>query len=86
MLSLRMTPLSALALVAGKLKASLVYVSVFLAASLPVMLSLAAMEAEGAFWRVGIWFGILVLTALVLTSAGLCASAFSQQTAVAHRD
>ena len=83
MLSLRMTPLSALALVAGKLKASLVYVSVFLAASLPVMLSLAAMEAEGAFWRVGIWFGILVLTALVLTSAGLCASAFSQQTAVA---
>lgn len=82
-LSLRMTPLSALAMVAGKLKAALAYVSVFLASSFPVMLALAQMEAKSAYWRVGVWFGVLVLTALTLTAAGLCASAYSQRTSFA---
>lgn len=80
---LRMAPLSAVYVVFGKLKASLLYVSLFLISSLPVLFSLAYIEVQTNYWRVGAWFAILCTTAFTLTTAGLCASAFCKRTSVA---
>jgi ABC-type transport system involved in multi-copper enzyme maturation permease subunit len=80
---LRMAPLSAIYVVFGKLKASLLYVSLFLIASLPVLFSLAYIEVQTNYWRVGAWFAVLCVTAFTLTTAGLCASAYCKRTSVA---
>ncbi len=85
---LRMTPIPATRVVLGKLKASFVYVSVFLVSSLPVLLSLVYLDYSSemtisSFWRVGAWFAILVVTTVLFITAGFFASAFSKSTSVA---
>ncbi|NLF16815.1 MAG: hypothetical protein GX595_06105 [Lentisphaerae bacterium] len=80
---LRLTPLRARTVVAGKLKAGLVYVMIFLVSSVPVLLTLSYLESEAAYWRLGAWFAILVLTAAALVSVGLCASTLTPTTGAA---
>lgn len=80
MLMLRMTPITAVRVVIGKLQAAFVYVSIFLISSLPVLYSLADLEVEANYWRIGAWCAVLVLTTVTFITAGLCASAFSQKT------
>ncbi|MFA4945839.1 MAG: hypothetical protein WC789_14220 [Lentisphaeria bacterium] len=82
-LLLRLSPLSPLRVVAGKLKASWMYVMIFLLSSLPVFLSLVYLESTAAYWRVAAWAGVLLATCLVLTAGGLCASAFAPDTGTA---
>lgn len=89
-LMLRMTPISALAVVLGKLKAGFLYVSVFLASSLPVLCALVFLDVTGqdevswlALWRVGAWLAIMVVTTIAFITAGFCASAFSRSTSMA---
>jgi ABC-type transport system involved in multi-copper enzyme maturation permease subunit len=83
MLMLRMTPLSAVRVVFGKLKAAFLYVSIFLVSSLPVLGSLAYLEVGANYWRIGAWVAILVLSTLSFITAGLCASAFCRSTSAA---
>lgn len=80
---LRLTPLTARAVVAGKLKAGLLYVMIFLVSSIPVLFTLSYLEAQAAYWRLGAWFGILVLTAAAFVSMGLCASTLTPTTGAA---
>ncbi len=86
---LRMTPISALKVVLGKLKASFLYVSVFLVSSLPVLFSLAYLDYNSdmvsiqAFWRVGAWLAILVVVTILFITAGFCSSAFAKSTSTA---
>jgi len=80
MLMLRMTPLTAWRVVIGKLEAALMYVSIFLVSSLPVLYALTDLEVEVNYWRIGAWCGVLLLTTVAFTTAGLCASAFSRKT------
>lgn len=80
---LRLTPLTARAVVAGKLKAGLLYVMIFLVSSIPVLFTLSYLEAHAAYWRLGAWFGILVLTAAAFVSMGLCASTLTPTTGAA---
>lgn len=80
---LRLTPLTARAVVAGKLKAGMLYVMIFLISSIPVLLTLSYLEAYAAYWRLGAWFGILVLTAAAFVSMGLCASTLTPTTGAA---
>ena len=80
---LRMAPLSAFYVVWGKLKASMLYVSLFLLSSIPILFSLAYIEVQTNYWRVGAWFAILVACAVTFSTAGLCASAFCKRTSVA---
>jgi len=82
-LLLRLTLLPAWRIVIGKLKAALVYVTVFLASSLPVLFTLAYLEPRAAYWRVGAWTAILLATTLVLVSFGLLASSLAPSTAAA---
>ncbi len=82
-LLLRLTPLPAWRIVSGKLKAALTYVAVFLLSSLPVFLALAYLESRAAYWRVGAWLTILLLTTLVLVTFGLLASSWLRSTATA---
>ena len=83
---LRMTPISALTVVIGKLKAGFLYVSIFLISSLPVLFSLAYLDVSESDFslqsliRVVIWLAILLVTTLVFITAGFCASAFSNNT------
>ena len=81
--SLRMTRLSTLTIVFGKLKAAFVYVLIFLISSLPVLFSLVYLETEPSYTRIGWWVGALVLSALVFTIAGLFASTMMKSTAAA---
>ncbi len=83
LLMLRMTPLRPSQVVAGKMKAALLYVMIFLVSSLPVLFSLAYLESEAAYWRIAAWLGVLVLSTLLLTAAGLCASALATTTGMA---
>lgn len=80
---LRMTPLTARAVVMGKLKAGLLYVLMFLVSSIPVLLTLSYLEANAAHWRLAAWLGILVLTAAAFVSMGLCASTLAPTTGAA---
>jgi ABC-type transport system involved in multi-copper enzyme maturation permease subunit len=80
---LRMTPLTVRAVVMGKLKAGLLYVLMFLVSSIPVLLTLSYLEASAAYWRLGAWLGILVLTAAAFVSMGLCASTLTPTTGAA---
>jgi len=80
---LRMTPLTVRAVVAGKLKAGLLYVMIFLVSSVPVLLTLSYLEASAAYWRLGAWMGILILTAAAFVSMGLCASTMTPTTGAA---
>ncbi|OGV71851.1 MAG: hypothetical protein A3K19_01135 [Lentisphaerae bacterium RIFOXYB12_FULL_65_16] len=80
---LRMTRVSALKVVIGKIKAGLLYVLMFLASSLPVLWALTYLEAQASYWRIGAWMGILVLTTMVFVVAGLCASTITESTAAA---
>jgi ABC-type transport system involved in multi-copper enzyme maturation permease subunit len=80
MLMLRMTPISAVRVVIGKLQAAFIYVSIFLVSSLPVLYSLADLEVEANYWRIGAWCAVLLLTTVAFITAGLCASAFSHKT------
>ena len=41
------------------------------------------LESRAAYWRLGAWVGILVLTTVVLVAAGLCASSLMPSTASA---
>ena len=88
-LMLRMTPLSALAVVTGKLKSAFLYVSIFLVSSLPVLLALVYLDVTredlslASFWRVGVWIAIMVLTTIAFIAGGFCASAFSRTTSTA---
>lgn len=83
---MRMTPISPLTVVFGKLKAGFLYVSIFLVSSLPVLLSLAYLDITQdefslmSLWRVGAWCAILIFTTLAFITAGFCASAFSKST------
>ena len=70
-------------MVIGKLKASFLYVSIFLISSLPVLFSLAFLEVKSNYWRLGAWVAVLVLTTVACVTAGLCASAFCKSTGVA---
>lgn len=81
--SLRMTRLSTLTIVFGKLKAAFVYVLIFLISSLPVLFSLVYLETQPSWTRIGWWVGALVLSALVFTIAGLFASTVMKTTAAA---
>ncbi len=83
LLLLRLTPISPARVVAGKLKASLMYVGIFLISSLPVFFSLAYLESQASYWRIGAWLGVLVTTSVVLTAGGLCASTFAPSTGAA---
>lgn len=83
MLMLRMTPLSAMSVVYGKLKAAFLYVSIFLISSMPVLLSLAYLEVQENYWRIGAWCAVLVLSTVSFITAGLCASAWCKTTSVA---
>jgi ABC-type transport system involved in multi-copper enzyme maturation permease subunit len=83
LLMLRMTPLSPSRVVIGKMKASLLYVMIFLISSLPVLLSLAYLESEAAYWRIGAWLAVLVLATTALTAGGLCASTLAATTGAA---
>lgn len=83
LLMLRMTPLSATGVVSGKIKASFLYVMIFLISSLPVLCSLAYLESKAAYWRIAAWLAVLLLTAVVLTAGGLCASTFAPSTGAA---
>lgn len=80
---LRMTPLKVRTVVAGKLKAGLLYVMMFLVSSVPVLLTLAYLESTAAYWRLGAWLAILVLTAAAFVSLGLCASTLAPTTGAA---
>jgi len=86
-LMMRMTPISAVTVVLGKLKAGFLYVCIFLASSLPVLLALAYLDTFGAdevtladYWRVGVWLLIMIAATLVFIAGGFCASAFSRNT------
>lgn len=86
-LMLRMTPLSAFSVVAGKMLASFLYVSIFLISSLPVLFALCYLDIMTAdditlqaFTRVGIWIAIMVASTITFITAGFCASAFSRNT------
>lgn len=81
--SLRMTRLSTWTVVLGKLKAAFVYVLIFLISSLPVLFSLVYLETEPSYTRIGWWLFALMLSALVLTIAGLFASTCMRTTAAA---
>jgi ABC-type transport system involved in multi-copper enzyme maturation permease subunit len=80
---LRMTPLTVRQVVAGKMKAGLAYVFIFLVSSLPVLGALAYLESSSAYWRVGAWLAVLVLCTLMFVTAGLCASSLAPSTAAA---
>jgi ABC-type transport system involved in multi-copper enzyme maturation permease subunit len=80
---LRMTPLTVRAVVMGKLKAGLLYVMMFLVSSIPVLLTLSYLESNAAYWRLGAWLGILILTAAAFVSLGLCASTLTPTTGAA---
>ncbi len=80
---LKMTPLSMRTIVAGKMKAGLAYVCIFLISSLPVLGALAYLESASAYWRVGVWLGLLILCTVLFVSAGLCASTLAPTTAAA---
>jgi ABC-type transport system involved in multi-copper enzyme maturation permease subunit len=67
----------------GKLKAGLLYVMMFLVSSIPVLLTLSYLESTTAYWRLGAWLGILVLTAAAFVSLGLCASTLAPTTGAA---
>lgn len=82
-LMLRMTPVSAVTVVLGKLKAAFLYVSIFLVSSLPVLGSLAYLEVQQNYWRLGAWCAILIMATLAFITAGLCASAFCRTTSAA---
>lgn len=49
LLLLRLSPLSSFTVVAGKMKAALLYVMIFLLSSMPVFLALVYLESEGGF-------------------------------------
>ncbi|MFA5203771.1 MAG: ABC transporter permease subunit [Lentisphaeria bacterium] len=83
LLLLRLTPLSATRVVLGKLKASFLYVLIFLVSSLPVLGALAYLESTAAYWRLAAWGAVLVLATVVLTAAGLTASSLCRNTAAA---
>ncbi|MCH2176188.1 MAG: ABC transporter permease subunit [Lentisphaeria bacterium] len=89
LLMLRMTPLTPMKIVIGKLKASFVYVSVFLIASLPVLGALTYLDYSqelslvDSLWRVASWLGILIAVTICFLSAGFAASAFSPSTSIA---
>ena len=80
---LRMTSLPVRTVVAGKLKAGFLYVMIFLTSSVPVLWALSYLEATSAYWRIGAWFGILVLTTVAFVSLGLCASTLAPTTGAA---
>ena len=80
---LRMTPLTAWTIIFGKLKAAFMYVLIFLLSSIPVLFSLAYLETQAAYWRVGAWSGALILTAVVFILIGLVTSTFMKSTAAA---
>ena len=83
LLMLRLTPLSATRVVIGKMKASLLYVMIFLVSSLPVLGALAYLESEAAYWRIGAWMAVLILTTVVFTAAGLFSSSVAPTTGAA---
>jgi ABC-type transport system involved in multi-copper enzyme maturation permease subunit len=80
---LRMTGVPVRTVVAGKLKAGLLYVMIFLTSSLPVLWALTYLEAEASYWRVAAWLAILILTTLVFVVMGLCASTLAPTTGAA---
>ncbi len=86
---LRMAPMPATKMVFGKLKASFLYVSIFLISSLPVLFALAYLDYTAeiksfvVFWRVGAWLAILLVVTINFIAAGFCCSAFSRNTSTA---
>ncbi|MBN2451027.1 MAG: ABC transporter permease [Lentisphaeria bacterium] len=80
---LRMTGLPVRTVVWGKIKAGFLYTMIFLASSIPVLLALSYLEARAAYWRIGAWLLVLVLTTVVFVCMGLCASTFSPTTGAA---
>ena len=112
LLQLRLSPLTPLKVVLGKMKAAMVYVLIFLLSSLPVLIVLALLDnstipnldgimpasfsfsavsaslsrlvdAFSGYWRIFAWGAVLVMSCLMFTSAGLCASCFSPSTGIA---
>jgi len=76
----RMSRLSALRFVMGKLYASFFYVLLILSCSLPIIISLVSISNEAELGNIVIALGIVLMTTVCLVTAGLCASSFSEQT------
>jgi ABC-type transport system involved in multi-copper enzyme maturation permease subunit len=90
-LMLRMTPLSALTVVLGKLKAAFLYVSIFLVSSLPVLLALIFLEPSttadqakpqgtliwlATVWDTGGWRVTACLAIMLVTTITFIAAGF----------
>lgn len=80
LLLVRMSRVGALRFVLGKLYASLFYVSIILACSLPIIISLKMMSSEANVSNIYVSLSIVLATTICLVTAGLCASSFSNTT------
>ena len=80
LLLVRMSRVGAVRFVLGKLYASLFYVSIILACSLPIIISLKMMSSEANVSNIYVSLSIVLATTICLVTAGLCASSFSNTT------
>ena len=80
LLLVRMSQVGAFRFVMGKLYASLFYVLIILACSLPVIISLKMMSSEANVSNIYVSLAIVMATTICLVTAGLCASSFSATT------
>ena len=80
LLLVRMSRIGAVRFVLGKLYASLFYVCIILACSLPIIISLKAMSSEANVSNIYVSLFIVLATTICLVTAGLCASSFSNTT------
>lgn len=80
LLLVRMSRIGAFRFVMGKIYASLFYVLIILACSIPVIWSNWSMSSEANVSNIFISLSIVLLTAVCLVTAGLCASSFSKTT------
>ncbi|NQZ59866.1 MAG: hypothetical protein HRT88_20635, partial [Lentisphaeraceae bacterium] len=80
MVLVRMSRLSALRFVMGKLYASFFYVLLILSCSLPIIISLISISNEAEMANMMTALFIVLMTTICLVTAGLCASSFSEKT------
>ena len=80
LLLVRMSRVGAFRFVMGKIYASLFYVLIILACSIPIIWSLWSMSSEANVANIFISLAIVLATAICLVTAGLCSSSFSQST------
>ncbi len=80
LLLVRMSRVGAFRFVMGKIYASLFYVLIILACSIPIIWSLWSMSNEANISNIFISLSIVLCTAICLVTAGLCSSSFSNST------